>query len=135
MLPQTLWNTEKFFYERFRYSETKQIGRKILIPSPSFIRDIFRYPKLSKHWSVPLQSCSALRQKSLTENHETPSPFLFTKFFRTKIFLKHRRFPCKDFRPWDKNFSTENRDLSPQAKVFDSPNQWHTYGFLCEIIP
>ena len=84
-----------------------------MIPARSFIRKIFRYPKLSKHWRVPLQNFSSLRQKCWTENHDTPStppPFLFINFFGIKKFGKHRIVPYEVFRHWDKKVLTENRD-------------------------
>ena len=38
-------SAEEFVYEKFRCSETKHFSRKIVIPAPSLISSIFRYPK------------------------------------------------------------------------------------------
>ena len=41
-------NTEGFFNDLFRYGETKQFLRKIVVPACSLIPNIFRYQKFSK---------------------------------------------------------------------------------------
>ena len=51
-------------YGTFRYCETKQFRRKIVIPAtPSLIFNFFRYPKIMKHYRIPLRKLSALRDK------------------------------------------------------------------------
>ena len=66
---------------------------------------IFRYPKLVRHWRVPLRSFSVLWDKKFSiENRDIP--LLGIKFFDTRNFLKHRRVPRRNFSAlWDENFS------------------------------
>ena len=75
---------------------------------------IFRYPKLMKHWRVPLRKFSALwDNKFSTESLDTPPPssLLYPIFFDNRNFLKHRRVPRQNFSAlWDEIFSRENRD-------------------------
>ena len=42
---EIFWNTEGFPYEVFRYRETKQFWRKIVIPAPSRFPNIFSIPE------------------------------------------------------------------------------------------
>ena len=121
-------STEGFFYEMFRYCETKQFRRKIVNTAPSLISNIFRYPELMEHKRIPLQNFSALWDKKfLTENLDTPPSLLSINFFATGNFLKHstdgffneifRQCETKDF--WQKS------SLSPpflSIKFFETIN-------------
>ena len=101
------------------YSETKNFRRKILI-LPPLLSKLFRYPKLVKHWRVPLRSFSALwDQKFSTEKRDTP--LFIHNFFETKNFLKNCRISLRKFSAlWDIKISTENRDMPPLIHKFFS---------------
>ena len=110
---------------------------------------VFRYPKLMKHWWLPLQKLSALWGKKFsTEDldtltpHPTPLPHpLIHKLFRYQKFseTQHRRVPLWNFSAlWDKKFSTENLHTpSPLLSInFFATGHFLNHrseGFLYEI--
>ena len=94
----------------FRYGETKQFVRNIVIPAHSLIPEIFRYHKFSitqKGFSTKF--FGSVRQETFDWNREYPSsPHLSKNTFDTKFFLKHRRVPPRVFSALrDKKLSTE----------------------------
>ena len=73
-------SAEEFFYEKLRCSETKKYRQKIVIPAPSLISNIFRYPKFSEAQKGYLAKFfGTVRRIVLTKNRVTPSAFLFIK--------------------------------------------------------
>ena len=90
---------------------------------------VFRYPKLMKHWRVPLQKFSALWGKKFsTEDLDTPTPhpthppphplihklFRYQKFSETQI----RRVPLRNFSAlWDKKTFDKESWYSPSPLI------------------
>ena len=73
-------NTNGFPYEMRRYCEPKKLTR-ILMPNPFLFFKVFRYQKLSETQKGSLtNSFGSLKQKSLTENRDTPPLFMHEKF-------------------------------------------------------
>ena len=105
-------STQGFPYEIFRYCETKQVWRKIVIPAASLIPNIFRYQNFSETEKGSSSKCfDTVRQNNFDGKSWYPPPLLSPTFFDTRNFLKHRRVPLRSFSAlWDKNFPTENRD-------------------------
>ena len=111
----------------FRYCETKQFRRKIVILPPSSSPSYPYFSPPENFWNtaqvrVPLRSFSVLRDKKSW--YSLPLPLLSIKFFDTINFVKHRRVPLRRFSVlWDNKFSIENRD-SPLVgiKYFDTRN-------------
>ena len=101
---------------------------------------VFRYPKLMKHWRVPLQKFSALWGKKFsTEDldtptpHPTPSPphplihklFRYQKFSETQI----RRVPLRNFSAlWDKETFDKESWYSPSPLI----HKFFRYQKFCE---
>ena len=98
---------------------------------PPLMHKIFRYPKLVKHWRVPLPNFSALWDKNFaTENRDTPSLPL-SSISIPQFFWNTQGFSVL----WDEKFSTENRD-APLLSVnfFSIPeNFWYFEGFPYEV--
>ena len=98
----------------FRYGETKQFLRNIVIPAHSLIPETFRYHKFSitqKGFSTKF--FGSVRQETFDWNREYPSsPHLSKNFFDTSFFMKHRRVPLRVFSALrDKKLSTEKSDI------------------------
>ena len=110
---QKLCETKKGSSTRFFGTVREQIFYRKSWSSPHRHK-VFRYPKLMKHWRVPLQKFSALWGKKFsTEDLDTPTPhpapptLLSINFFATRNFLKHSTegFPYEIFRHCEtKNF-------------------------------
>ena len=79
-IPETFWNTEGFLYEMIRYCETKQFWRKIVIPAPWLILNMFRYhvTTVLKHWRVPLRNVSVLWDKTISMENRDTRPVTYT---------------------------------------------------------
>ena len=123
-------STEGFTYQIYRHCETKNFGRKNVIP-PS-MHKYFRYPKISETFKGCPRIFLALWDKKLsTEKRDTP--FFIHIFFETKNFLKNSRISLRKFSAlWDIKFSTGNRDMPPLIhKFFSIPENFRkTEGFL-----
>ena len=89
---RTLWNIEKFLYERIRYCETKQFWRKVLVPGPSNTSNIFGYQKVSETRKSFPTNFSVVWDNTFSTTNRDPPP-LSTKYFHTRKFLKHRKVP------------------------------------------
>ena len=108
---QKFCETQKGYPTKFFGTARQQIFYRKSWYSPHRHK-IFRYPKLMKHWRVPLPTFLALWDKKFsTENLDTLLSLLSLTFFDNRNFLKHRRVPWRNFLAlWDENFSRENRD-------------------------
>ena len=135
---EILWSTQWFPYEVFRYCETKQFRQKIVMPAPSLIPNIFRYQKFCEtQKGSPTNFFGTVRQK-IFEGKSWYFPFsLIFKLFRYQKFseTQHRRVPLRNVSVlWDKNFSTQNRDITLWSiRFFDTRNHWHPKGFPYKI--
>ena len=84
----------------------------------------FRYPKLMTHWWVPLRSFSALSDKKFWQKIVIfPPPSYPYLFFETRNFQKHRseRSLYETYRHCETKFSTQNRDITLEPKIFQYP--------------
>ena len=79
------------------------------MPAPSLIPNIFRYQKFSETQKGSTMFFATVRQQIFYRSRDIP--LLGLKFSDSRNFLKHRRFPLRNFSAlWYKIFSTENRD-------------------------
>ena len=96
---------------------------------PSFIPNIFRYPKLMNHWTTSQRNFSALWNKKFsTGNRDTPVP-LIPKFFRYQKFFETEGTPYEVFWSYDaKNFRQNHVTHVPIIcmKIFDTRLFWKT---------
>ena len=80
---------------------------------------------------------SVLWDKKFRQNRDDPPPLICMKNFEIKNFLKHKIvLQWNVLAQWDKNFSTENRDISPLSsiKIFPLPkNLWNAEWFPGEV--
>ena len=106
--------SERFPYEIFRHCETDIFWRKIVIlppPLPPLIHKFFRYQKFSETKKGSPTKYFRYCETTIFFIENRAIPLLGIKFFDTQNFLRHRRFPRRNFSElWDENFSTENRD-------------------------
>ena len=106
--------SERFPYEIFQHCETDIFWRKIVIlppPLPPLIHKFFRYQKFSKTKKGSPTKYFRYCETTIFFIENRAIPLLGIKFFDTQNFLRHRRFPRRNFSElWDENFSTENRD-------------------------
>ena len=65
----------------FRYCETKQFRREIVILAPSLIPNIFRYQKFCEtQKGSSTNSFGTVRQKESMEKRDTPAPLMHENF-------------------------------------------------------
>ena len=106
--------SERFPYEIFQHCETDIFWRKIVIlppPLPPLFHKFFRYQKFSKTKKGSPTKYFRYCETTIFFIENRAIPLLGIKFFDTQNFLRHRRFPRRNFSElWDENFSTENRD-------------------------
>ena len=100
--------------EIFRHCETDIFWRKIVIlppPLPPLIHKFFRYQKFSETKKGSPTKYFRYCETTIFFIENRDIPLLGIKLFDTRNFLRHRRFPRRNFSEmWDENFSTENRD-------------------------
>ena len=85
---------------------------------------IFRYPKLMRHWWVPLRSFSALSDKNFWQKIVIFPPPLILIFFRDQKFSEAqiRKVSLRNFCAlWDKIFDTKSWHNSLKPKIFLNP--------------
>ena len=95
--------------------------------------NIFRYPKLVKHWRAPLRNFRHCETKNFQRKVLTPPPPpLIHKLFGYRKFseTQHRRVPLRNFSAvWGKKFWPENRDTpSPPPLI----HKFFRYQKFCE---
>ena len=81
-------------HRRFPLLNIRALSEKIsLKENPDFLKQkFFPIPEFSDRLRASTTKILALRQKILTEIHDTPSPSIHANF-RYRIFLGHRRVP------------------------------------------
>ena len=118
-IPETFWNTEGLLYEMLRYCETKQFWRKIVIPAPSLIPNIFRYQKFSEaQKGSSTKSFGTVRQKFFDSKSQCPPPPLMHKIFIFPKISENEGFPYEIFRHCETiNDRRKNRDAPPPLSL------------------
>ena len=126
----TVWNTEGYLYQRFRYCETIRILPKIMIlqpsPLPKLIHKIFRCQKSSELQNGSSTKCfRTMRQNDLDGNSGYSSRPLIHRNFCNRFFLKHwtvlllvfrccetKMFPTVKHDRYHKNSSQASLDIT-----------------------
>ena len=117
--PDFFWYTDqkgsptKFFSTvRQRFFDGKSWYSLLPFPPPRpLIHKFFRYQKVSETKKGSPTKYFRYCKTTIFFIENRAIPLLGIKFFDTQNFLRHRRFPRRNFSElWDEDFSTENRD-------------------------
>ena len=138
LLPIKMFGTRSllkgFPYDTFWYCETKTLTRNRDTSPSSLIHKSFQYTKFSETQTCsPTTRLDTVGQK--LNGTKNDIPFLCVKFFETRFFLNHRRFPFENFRYCETTTLTKNRDTTPFSlihNIFRYQIFSETEGFLCE---
>ena len=117
-IPDFFWYTDqkgsptKFFSTvRQTFFDGKSWYSLLPFPPLPLIHKFFRYQKFSETKKGSPTKYFRYCETTIFFLENCDIPLLGIKFFDTRNFLRHRRFPRRNFSElWDENFSTENRD-------------------------
>ena len=118
-IPENFRKTEGFLYKAFRFGPVRQkVPTKPWCPPP--MHENFRWKNLSEAPKCsPMKYFNTVRQN----RRKIVIPPPYPNFSDTRNYCNSKGFPYKNFRHWDKKFSTENLDTPPPSfiQIFSGP--------------
>ena len=118
-MKEFFWNTKVFSNKIFRYSETKNFRRKIVIPLLCI--KLFDTPNFLKHWSGAQQILRHCETKTFRRENVIP-PIKHKVFWYSKISETLNGCPRNFSALWDKKLSTEGYATPIMQKIVRYPN-------------
>ena len=129
MIPETSeTHTEGFPYEIFRHRETDIFWRKIVIlppPLPPLIHKFFRYQKFSETKKGSPTKYFRYCETTIFFIENCDFPLLGIKFFDIRNFLRHRRFPRRNFSNCETKYFRRKIVILLCIRFFDTPIFWN----------